>query len=354
MGTVSAKDLRASLEKARNMGLVEETFDLCGHALVVRNLRPGEIEAVIEACKGLEDLAYFNAYQREHIARGLCEIDGFDLRDVDFIDDEEPDPKNKGQVRKVRIERHKWIAEQFLASWGADPILMAYRKIGDCTTQAEKLSKEGITFLQPDETPEQKYRRVLGELKEIEEEIPDQLLDRTLEEFGLVRRSTLDELRAADERLNKVRDAEIAAQKAAEEAAKAAEEAAQKAAGATAKANEIMAKRTPLNQSGPPPEATPLQPVQPPAAPVVRPGAPSSRAAELQALEADADGVGVLAAGPVGPKPAEAFRMSETATLGGPVRPTTDPEQQAAEARSIIEQPPRGGINPKFRPPPKV
>lgn len=352
MGTISAKDLRASLEKARDMGLVEEKFDLCGHALVVRNLRPGEIEAVIEACKGLEDLAYFNAYQREHIARGLCEIDGCDLRDVDFIDDEEPDPKNKGQVRKIRVERHKWIAEQFLASWGADPILMVYRKIGDCTTQAEKRSKEGVTFLLPDETPEQKYRRILGELKEAEDEVPGQLLDRTLEEFGLVRRSTLDELRAADERLNKIRDAEIEAQKAAEEA-RAAEEAA--TARASAKAADIMANRKPLNQgAAPPPEATSLQPVQPPAAPIMRPEAPSSRAAELQALEADADGVGVLAAGPLGPKPAEAFRMSETATLGGPVRPPADPERQAAEARSIIEQPVRGGINPKFRPPAKV
>jgi len=352
MGTVSAKDLFASLERARNMGLVEEKFDLCGHALVVRNLRPNEIEAVLESCKGLEDLAYFNTYQREHVARGLCELDGFDLRAVDFIDDEEPDPKKPGQVKKVRVECHRWIADKFLTSWGPEVILIAYRKIGDCTAMADKQAKDGVTFIQPDETPEQKYRRILGELKEAEDDMPDQLLDRTLEEFGFARKSTLDELKAADERLNKIRDQEIAAEKAAQEA----QDAAEKAAPAppppvVPNGRDLLANRRPMNrEEAPPPEvSTPLRPVQPPGTTVTRPEGPSSRAAELAAIEGDADSVGILAAGPASPKPAEAFRMTDTAVLGH--RANHDPEQQAAEARSIIDPPVQGGINPRFRPP---
>lgn len=348
MSAVSAKDLLASLGRARDMGLVEEAFDLCGHSLVVRNLRPLEIEAVLYACKGMEDLSYVHAYQREHIARGICEIDGFDLREVEFIDDEEPDPKRQGQMRKVRVERHKWIAANLIATWSSEAVLSAYRKIGDCTMRAEKLSKEGITFLADDESNEDKYRKLLGEIKELEEDMPPTLIDRTLEEFGYARRSTLEELKAADERLNRLREEESNSE-ASPEAPPEPEpqpEPEPEPPSPVAQAKDIMAKRKPLNQEeAPPPElprqapVVPVQPVIPARAPV------SSRAAQLAALEADADMMGLM--GEQAP-PQGVQRPTEVAELTAN-RPRVDPQQVAG----LIDPPPPAGINPRFRPPPR-
>lgn len=350
MGTVSAKELLASLGKARDMGLVEEPFDLCGHALVVRNLRPMEVEAVLEACKGLEDLQYVNTYQREHVARAICELDGYDLREVEFIDDEEPDPKKQGQKKPVRIERHRWIGDKVISTWGPEVIFTAYRKIGECTVKADKKAKEGVTFMVEDETPEAKYRRLLGELKEVEDEMPETLLDKTLEDFGLMRKSTADEIKAAQEKLNRLRDEELAAEKAAQEAKEAEAPVISPVAAA-------MAARKPLNQveEAAPPERTVPVPVQPP--PQVVPAqsataSPSARAAQLAALEADADVTGALADQMLGQGPYALQRPAEVAELGGS-RPTLDKEAAAREAAKIIDQPPAAGINPRFRPPPR-
>ena len=350
MGSISARDLLASLGKARDMGLVEETFDVCGHNLVVRNLRPPEIEAVLEACKGLEDLGYVNAYQREHVARAVCELDGFDLRDTDFIDDEEHDPKKQGQMRRVRVERHKWLSDKLIQTWSQEVIFTVYRKIGDCSTRADKQAKDGVVFLSGDEVPEEKYRRILGDLREAEDEMPETLIDKTLEEFGLVRRSTMEELKAAEDRLARLRQDEEAKAKAEETAKAEAEEAAkpppEPEISPVAKA---MAARKPLNQldEAPPPERPVLQPVTPPPQSVPVTSQTPGRAAQLAALEASADMVGAME-GHANLPP----RPGEVAELGGRA-PRIDPEQAAREAASIIDQPPPAGINPRFRPPPR-
>ena len=53
MGSVSAKGLREALAKAQKLGLVEEEFVLADCALVVRNLRPDEYEAILNECNDL-------------------------------------------------------------------------------------------------------------------------------------------------------------------------------------------------------------------------------------------------------------------------------------------------------------
>jgi len=347
MGTVSARDLLASLDKTRDMGLVEETFDICGHNMVVRNLRPTEVEAVLESCKGLEDLPYVNAYQREHVIRAIVELDGYDLREVEFIDDEEPDPKKPGQMRRVRVERHKWLSDKVVRTWGQEVIFIVYRKIGDCTTKADKVTQEGVIFMVPDEQPEATYRRILGELKEAEDNVPPTLIDKTLTEFGYIRKSTADELKAAEDRLAQLRVDEEAKEAAEAKAAEAASQPISPVA-------QAMANRKPLNQSEevPPPERVVVTPAQAPRQ--VVPAQPQgaavpSRASQLAALEADADLVGALdvaVAGPSGVLP----RAGEVAELGGS-SPRPDAALDARQAASIIDQPPPAGINPKFRPP---
>jgi len=343
MGTVSAKDLTASLDKAKNMGLVEEGFDLCGHHMVVRNLRPTEVEAVLEACKGLEDLPYVNAYQREHVSRAIVELDGFDLRETDFIDDEEPDPKKSGTMKRVRIERHKWLADKLVFSWGQEVIFTIYRKIGDCSIKADKEAKLGVVFLTPDETAEDKYRRLLGDLKEIEDDVPATLLDKTLDEFGLMRKSTAAELEAAQEKLSTLKQ---------EEDAKAREEAPpeEEPLPPISPVAQAMANRKPLNQ---PEEAAPPERVVPQERPkpfVQAPAVTSARTAQLAALEGDADVVGVLTDQMLGAQPKLPVKPQEVAELGGS-RPIIDPARAAQAVASIIDQPPPAGINPRFRSP---
>lgn len=366
--SVSAKELIGALSKARNMGLSEESFDLLGQTIVVRNLRPTEVEAVLAACRGLEDLTYLNVYQQEHVARGLVEFNGVNLRDVDFLDDEEPDPKKPGAMRKVRVERHKWLIDNFLSTWGQEAIHVAYLKIGDCTLRASNEAREGVQFIQPEESVEDRIRRILGEAMELEDDLPSTLFAKVLDDYGLIRKSTLAEMKQAEETLDKLRREEAAkaeaAEAAPEEAAQQPEEAAPppEPEPGVASAASLMANRKPLHQQVPisPPErvlATPPTPAPqvvpahqvPKQAPVTT---ASSRAAELAALEGDADVAGVLADHMLHGVPV--VRPAEVTEL----RPMTVlTEQQSREQLSgILDSHPGslGGLNPKFRPPPKA
>ena len=88
MGTLSARTLRESLQKARNIGIVEERlqlFDEC--EVVVRNLRPDEYEAIHAECKELEEIAYLYGFQFGHVKRAIVELNGQDLRGVEYVED---------------------------------------------------------------------------------------------------------------------------------------------------------------------------------------------------------------------------------------------------------------------------
>ena len=250
--------------------------------------------------------------------------------------------RSESQMRRVRIECHKWLSDKLVRTWGQEVIFIVYRKIGDCTIKADKLTQEGVSFLVADEQPEATYRRILGELKEAEDNVPPLLIDQTLAEFGYIRKSTADELKAAEDRLAQLRQDEESAA-----AAAAAEEAASEIPPISPVA-QAMAKRTPLNQSveAPPPERVVVTP--PPEARQVSPaqsqGTVSARASALAALEADADLVGALDASmPAAAHPRPEPQVME---LGGS-QARLDP----SGAASIIDQPPPAGINPKFRPP---
>lgn len=184
MGIVSAKQLTEALQKARSVGLVEETFTLEECEITLRNLRPDEYEAVVQECTDLEDVAYLNKWQEGHVCRAIVQINGSDLRDTDFVEGEEPDPKNKGAMKNVKRELHDWLRKNILSTWGKEAIFTAYRKFTDVVFLAEKRAKEGVTFTVAEETAEDKFRRLLGELKEIESEVPPALLKAALEEHG--------------------------------------------------------------------------------------------------------------------------------------------------------------------------
>lgn len=364
MGSLSARTLRDSLQKARGVGIVEERFTIGDCDVVVRNLRPDEYESILQDCKGLEDVAYLNMFQLGHVYRAIVELNGTDLRDVQFIDDEEPDPKKPGTKKAVRMELPQWLAQNVVATWGKEAVYVAYRKVGDAVERAEKQSQEGIQFLAADETSEDRYRRLVGEMLALHEEVPLVIVERVLDENGLMLKTTAEEVKRAMEAADALAREEIERQKAKEEPIP--EPPAAPPLVESPTPAELMRRRQPLNTGAvevpvapgrqtpnvlpatrqPPqglPDATPAEAIQgPPLA-----GQASTRSAHLAALEAEADMVGALQN-----QPPPGFDPS----LRPQVVPIIERRQEplnTAEAARIIEQPPRVGLNPFYRPPPR-
>lgn len=184
MGIVSGKQLTEALQKAQAVGMVEESFKIGDCEVTLRNLRPDQYEGVIQECKDLEDVAYLNKWQEGHVCRSIVQINGVDLRDADFVEVEEPDPKNKGQVKTVKRELHDWLRRHVLSTWAKEAIYTTFRKFTDVIILAESSAKKDVKFVVAEETPEDQFRRLLGELKELESEVPPPLVRAALEEHG--------------------------------------------------------------------------------------------------------------------------------------------------------------------------
>jgi hypothetical protein len=371
MRSIAARVLMQALSQARGIGIVEEPFTLKGAtpegdcAIVVRNLLPHEYEAILTECKELDELQYLNAFQRGHVCRALVEINGTDFRDVAYVDDEVDDPKKPGQTKKVKTEIHKWLDENIVSTWSKESLFVAYRKIGDVISKAEQQSKEGVVFSTPDELPEEKLRRLLGEVKELEEDMPPLLLDKVYEEHGLLRKSTAEEIKSTQERLDTLQREQEAQEKEAAvvppEIPTAAPVAAPRPppeapveapkAAAVVDHNALMRGRQPLNRtvdsSTIPTSVTLLQQPSP-----VAPMKATGRMAEYEALMGEQAKLGldtgipegqVVASLPIGRE-----RDEEVAELSRPAE-----RFNPKAAVGIVDQPPAGGLNPRFRPPPR-
>jgi hypothetical protein len=375
MGTLSARALRESLQKARNLGIVEERltlFDDC--ELVVRNLRPDEYEQIQAEIKDENGIEYLYAFQLAHVKRAIVELNGQDFRDVQFVEDEEEDPKKPGQMRTIKLELADWLVKNVLGTWSKEAMYVAYRKTEDAVEVAELKAKQGIQFLKPDETEEDKLRRLVGEIKELEDSVPAKLYDHVLDESGFMRKSTAEEVKRAMEKADQIaRDAAkkaggggdggpppVAASPAPAQPPQAPP--APPVAAQTPNEN-LMRDRVPMNQvavdmpqpvmvlptprQAPTPATRNPPPGPPPPEQIHGPmphGSATQRASWNAALEADADAAGVI----VSPGGALPTRPSEV-----PVLEKKQPKADPAAAASVIDPKPKGGINPHFRPPPR-
>jgi hypothetical protein len=387
MGTLSARNLRESLQKARNIGIIEERVTLFDDVeLVVRNLRPDEYEAIQTECKDQEGLNYLYAFQEGHVKRAIVELNGQDLRDIEYVEEEEDDPKKPNSTKKVKYELADWLHKNFVSTWSKEALYVAFRKVEDAVERAEKRAKEGIEFLTPDETDEDRFRRLVGELKELEDALPSKLFDLVLDENGLMRKSTADEIKRAMEKAGEIARAEEEARKQAAAAAAASEQPAivtppprpqplvtpppqpappQPEPPAPV---DLMRNRQPMNQAAvdvpqplivsprqntvpatrQPQQAAPPDNVHPPVQGAIPGpqlhGSAAVRSARNAALEAEADSAGALAptGTPLPAKPAEVPILEKKQT---PIDPKA--------AASVMDPKPRGGINPHYRPPPR-
>lgn len=394
--SLQATKVLEALEKAKRVGKVEEAVTIGGCSLVLQNLTPAAYDAIHEETKDLDEVQYLHAYQIGHVCRAIVEIQGEDLRDVAFIEDAVPsgsyglvayvsskkaaeklaDEIKKtggkatvvppdGEVRTIKLERHEWIKDNLLSSWGREAITVAWRKFADVIIMADEHAKKGIQFKVPDESAEDRLRRLIGELKEVEEDLPGELVRAVLDEAGYQSKSTVAELQAANEKLQRLEPqnapgpsqpvAEGSGTPQPEKAVGGPVEAPQEASQVDPSA--LMQRRKPLNQQAtqvPIPKANPTSPAVKPArvpeqirkaaeanAATLQPDpAISGRAAQIAALEAQVDPS--VASEPIPPKPP----AGEVAELSRKAKGI-----DGESLRAIVDRPPVAGINPRFRPP---
>jgi hypothetical protein len=380
MGTLSARALRESLKKAENIGIIEERVTLFDTLeVIVRNLRPDEYEAIYAECKGLEDVDYLYGFQLAHVKRAIVEMNGVDLRGVQYVEDEEDDPKKPGQTKTIKLELPDWLLKNYISTWGKEAVFIVYRKVEDAVERAEKKAKDGITFLTPDETSEDRFRRLVGEVKELEEGLPQKLVDNVLDDAGYMRKSTAEEVKramgAADKLAREQQQARgggagappVPPSPAPPPAAPPAPPVAAAAAPAPVgpDPNDLVRNRQPMNTAAvdvsqpvivsPQPRQNVVpaqgQRVPQPEKPIpgAIPGPPvhgsaGARAMKNAALEAEADASGALT-GPGGALPARPSNV--------PILEKKQPVADPKAAMSVMDPAPKGGINPHYRPPPR-
>jgi hypothetical protein len=336
MTTLSESRILGALTKATGVGLVEERFTVGGCEVVMRNLRPDEYDAITAEIKDLTDAAYLYAFQLGHVCRSIVEIGGVDLRAVEYIQAEIPDPtpEDPERVKKVLLERHDWLATKVLMTWSREALSTCYRKFADVLTIAEERASAGITFVVPDETNEDKFKRLLNEAIAATEDLPEELVLRMFEQVGFVKKSTAAERQVAEEKLSKLKaDTEVKPEPSP------APEPPQKAPDVSSQPTpqELMRRRQPLNQAAAQMPAPPI----PQAPVVVEPTVLKGRAAELAAIETQAMEDSRLQAGlPPKPRPEDIPVLSREATA-------VDPKGVIG----LLDQPPVAGVNSRFRPP---
>ncbi len=355
MRIISARELDGAIAKAQNVGIEEIPVNLGDCAVVLRNLRPDEYTAVLQECNDLDEANFLYAYQKGHVARSIVEINGRDLRGIDFVEVEEAGAD--GKSKQVKLELHDYLRKRVVDTWSKETLHVAYRKFGEAVMLAEKKSQEGIVFLLPEETGEEKFRRLLGELKEVQAEVPESLVEKILEDADLMPKPTSKMLENfAPEQAPPAEQAPVVAPPPQVTTAPAVQE--------------VTVARQPLNRQSvqlpPDPHQTFQQAVAnrtiaapttvPSAAPTPTPSPDSrnDRSREIAALEGEVElspvarpaaELPTFLPGPDGaPLPVRGPTNTEVAELA-------KPQGKIHPEALKIDQPPVSGINPRYRPP---
>lgn len=330
MPTMKANRLRAVLEKARNAGQVEEAVTIAGLDLVLTSLTAQTLATIHDELKDVSESAYAVEYQIEHVCRSIVEVDGMSLRDATLI---EIDAEEAGGP-PVRVERHQWLRDHLVSTWSYDMVQVAFRKVLDVIASATQLANAGVQFKVEAETDEEKFRRLLGDLKEAGGELPVDMREAILAEEGLLvaaSKAELDDLRERAKTWTKPSEdaGETDTPAAGEPASPVRAQQQLVAAAAPPSAAEPVSQRVPLNQT---PIRDPV-PVNLPDQQVVtanrRPGAPppdqvhdlskrSARYAAIEALEND------------------------------PIVMQPDSRVDQEGVRAIVDKPPVAGVNAKY------
>ena len=215
MAKLQAKKISDALKKAQRVGHVEESVTICGCTITLKNLTPEEYEAALRSITeeggddtDAEGLSYITSYKKEHLSRSVCELNGESLREFEFVevDVQEPDPRSPSLMvtKAVNIERADFVKNYVLATWSREAIDTLWKKFTEVMDRSEKVAIEGITFVIPNETNEEKFRRLLAEVKELEEVIPFELATAALLEVNYLPKTSKGELERASSKLEEL------------------------------------------------------------------------------------------------------------------------------------------------------
>lgn len=396
MATLKAKKLNAALAKAKKVGRAEVSVTIDGLPLVLQNLAPSEYEQIIEETEDLQDAAYMHAYQIGHICRSIIEIDGVDLREIKYIEDEVPtggflisgvvktaskaqqaketlaklgvdvtvvEPGEESESKSVTFERHEWVRQR-IATWGREAILVAMKKFGDVLMAGEAKATEGVTFSVAEESYADRYRRLLAEVKALESEIPPDMVNNILQDAGYLQKTSAEEMKAAETRMREFQAEQLQAnqeEELEEEEAPPPPPVRAKPAPATepepeasndelsANLKQMMQRRQPLNRTAIAAPITAEPPTQA-AAPTPRP-APGVPTQLAQAAKTRSDSIAALEA------QLDPNLMNELDAIQGNPPPVVPRELakpsgglNGADIVGILDKPPAVGINPRFKP----
>ncbi len=356
--TISARQFAAALQKAKNVGHVEESVTIDGMQITLRTLGPDlEVLATKDIPRNADstEAEMANHFVKSHLARAIVELEGMDLRDVQFIEDV-PDPTPKEPSRVSKLEKHAFLLRHVLSGWSKPAMLAAWDKLGEITEESEKKAREGVVFKPPAETPDEKIRRLLVDLRETSEQISEVHMDRLLAEHGLGRR--LDEaLRAMNEAAAALPEEAVVPDEPepGEPGEPQGDDTTAEPAFEPAEPPPVVPPSRPrIDAAQALPLRGPARPPQPPTAAQVMPAdfVPSAKSRAYAEEEMTA-GVPDLAAS------LRAAQQQTTAALAegdvlviGEHRQKVDPAQNHG---LLVEPgaPQTGGINPRFRPPPQ-
>jgi len=229
---------------------------------------------------------------------------------------EETDNQNgKSAVKSLTLERAQFVKDYVLSTWSREAIDVAFRKFNDVVAKAEKVAADNVTFEIPEESEDDKYRRLLGEAKTVEPGVPLELAAKIRDEFGYLLKQ---EWSAVEEKIAMIKQDE-------EEPKSEVKSEAPPLRPSTAAILRPSRESAPTPEPAPEPEPIPVE--------VAR------KSAQIQQVEGD-------------PDPAILGTSPQTA-----YNPHAEPRLQrrnADEVKQILDQPPVGGINPRFRPPSRV
>jgi hypothetical protein len=327
---MKASRLKAVLEKARNAGQVEESVTIAGLDLVLTSLTAQTLATIHDELKDVSESAYAVEYQIEHVCRAIVEVDGTNLREAGFIEVDAPEPG----APIVKVERHQWLRDNLVSTWSYDMVQVAFRKVLDVIASATQLANAGVQFKVEAESDEEKFRRLLGDLKEAGAELPADMREAILREEGLLlaaSKSELDDLRERAKTWTDPGDdaAPVEVEEPPAPPPRAPSQLVQAAAATRDEAPEPPAQRVPLNQT-PIRDPVPVNlPDQHAAAANWRPNAPppdqvhdlSKRSARFSAIAA----------------------VETDAVVMQP-----DPRVDQDGVRTIVDKPPVAGVNAKY------
>jgi hypothetical protein len=191
MSSITLNHLKSALDKSRDIGILEKKIDIPGMSLVIRTLRPDEITWSLDE---LEDYhtrsAQIFAWQKLQLSRAIVEVNGVDLRSVRTVDLEDG----------TKLELHEALSRNLIDTWSKDLVLHLVVALTELSKESEDQIKKSMAAYIVSENAEEKLRECLIAVKDAEEAVPPKLAETILKEFGLVRQSSVEELKAALEK----------------------------------------------------------------------------------------------------------------------------------------------------------